>query len=1112
MNALHDATIAQVKAANPEDSTWLSANAGSGKTRVLTDRVARLLLQGVLPQSVLCLTYTKAAASEMQNRLFSRLGAWAMMDDGPLAEALNALGVAQCDPETLAEARRLFARAIETPGGLKIQTIHSFCATILRRFPLEAQVPPGFKEMDERAAEQLRQDVLDDLADKDPGLFQDCATHVSDQTLLGLTDAINNEREALKGEPNWVATAQRFGVPQGYNEADIEARVFQGDEAEIIAGLIPLLSASSPQDVKAADKLSQLGILDISSLPRLEDIFLTGKDTKTPYAAKLDSFPTKPVREANPDLCARLNDFMARVEDARTDRISLKAARRTHALHQFAAAFLPMYQARKALTGQLDFDDLILKTRDLLVRPGLAEWVLYKLDGGISHILVDEAQDTSPEQWQVVRALTEEFTSGGAPDTGRTIFVVGDKKQSIYSFQGADPRGFDKMREEFAERLKAIDCRLEQSQLQYSFRSSTAVLQLVDHVFAGNPPGVGSVGHLAFKHEMPGRVDLWPLVEETPTPDDSPWDAPLDMVSEEHHNKRLARAVAAEITRIKQEEVLWSADGQTPRSIGDGDFLILVQRRSVLFHDIIRACKDAGLAIAGADRLRLGGELAVKDLVATLRFLATPEDDLSLAAALRSPLFGWSEDALFRMAHPRKGYLWEALRNEELSPARQVLSALLDEADFLRPYDLLMRLLLQHSGRRKLVARLGEEAEDGIDALLSQALAYEQQEPPSLTGFLVWMDSGEVDIKRQADSSGGKVRVMTVHGAKGLEAPIVFLPDTGLRRDPVPNDLLPDGAGGILWKTTTDEAPELVQSAIAESKEREAEERQRLLYVAMTRAEQWLIVCAAGKPPGPTDWFRMVEAGMARAGGLAHPFAVGEGQRFEPIPWPTATATPDARPVASTVNLPSWAFDAVPKPERPVAPISPSDLGGAKALAQEWDGKRTTEDAMALGSAIHLLLEHLPGEPPTRWPQLAKALVADWAEPALAQAKQVLEHPTLSQLFDQDTLFSHGTLAEVPLTARLPGTDRVIQGTVDLLLVGADRVTAIDFKSNAVVPDTPQTVPDGLLRQLGAYTVALEQIYPGRTVETAILWTAEPSLMPLPHGLVTEALQKAPLP
>src|SRR6056297_1170121 len=784
------ATQAQVDAARPDLSTWLSANAGSGKTRVLTDRVARLLLDGVNPQHILCLTYTKAAASEMQNRLFQRLGAWAMLGNRDLSDALRELGhEATIDDDTLRRARRLFAQAIETPGGLRIQTIHSFCAALLRRFPLEAGVSPQFTEMEDRTARLLRAEIVEDLAaGPQADALYAIARHYSGETLDDLTAEITRHRSGFARPISEADLATAFDLPEGTDMAQIEARVFLGNECTLLDQLIPALQAGSSNDVKAAAKLSRITTLDHRALPILEDVFLTGASAKSPFSAKIGSFPTKATREALGTVVDQIEQWMQRVADTRQTRLSFLALQKTRALHAFARAFLPAYEQAKRLRGWLDFDDLILRARDLLTDPAVAAWVLYRLDGGIDHILVDEAQDTSPVQWQVIERLAQEFTSGqGArADVIRTIFVVGDKKQSIYSFQGADPREFDRMKADFAERLKAMGQPLQDMEMEYSFRSSRAILDLVDQTFANSQDSgfTPKQGHKAHKSDLPGRVDLWPVVEKPAKDDDPVWYSPVDVKAANDPATVLAQQVAKTIRRMVDEKQLIPDDNaQTGmRRIRPGDVMILVQRRSDLFHEIIRECKAQDLPIAGADRLKVGAELAVKDLAALLSFLATPEDSLSLAIALRSPLFGWSEADLYKLAHGRRQkYLWAALREraDDHPETMAVLNDLRGQADYLRPYDLIERILTRHDGRRKLLARLGTEAEDGIDALLSQALAYERSDIPSLTGFLCWMQTDDLEIKRQMDAAGDLIRVMTVHGAKGLEAPVVILPETG---------------------------------------------------------------------------------------------------------------------------------------------------------------------------------------------------------------------------------------------------------------------------------------------------------------------------------------------
>ncbi len=1119
------ATERQVQAADPANSTWLSANAGSGKTRVLTDRVARLLLDGTDPQNILCLTYTKAAASEMQNRLFRRLGAWAMMDDARLRDELEALGTPQAIP--LRSARTLFARAIETPGGLRIQTIHSFCAGLLRRFPLEAGVSPQFTEMEDRTAQLLRAEVVDAMSEgPQQGLVDALARQHGAEDLDGLLAEISARRDAFLGPEDDAALAAWFDIQPGLTLARFYETCLDPDDLATLDALRLLCAKGGKTDVKAAERIDALdlkGTPDYRVVSVLESLFLFGGTAKAPFAAKIGQFPTKALREADPALIERLDDLMQRVEEGRPLRLALTALERSRVLHRFGRIFVPAYEARKLARGMLDFDDLIRKARQLLTDPAVAQWVLFRLDGGIDHILVDEAQDTSPQQWAVIERLAQEFAAGeGAqPDRHRTIFVVGDKKQSIYSFQGADPEGFDRMQQHFDDRLQAVGQGLNRLDLEHSFRSSEAVLRVVDLTFVGpHRAGLGhEVPHRAFKSEMPGRVDLWPPVEKAETEEEErDWTDPVDRIGETHHDVVLAERIADAIVAMKATETIPVEIGNSGRydrrPVTEGDVLILVQRRSTLFSEIIRACKTRDLNVAGADRLRVGAELAVKDIAALLRFLALPEDDLSLAAALRSPLLGWSEQQLYALAQGRPKRLWPALRDSRAAHPETlaVLDDLRRQADFLRPYDLINRLLTRHDGRRKLLARLGTEAVDGIDALLTQALGYEKTEVPGLTGFLEWMDTDDLVIKRQAEAAGDRLRVMSVHGAKGLEAPIVILPDSAKRRVDLRNRLFAEDER-MLWATPKDEMPErmlALRDTLIDSQERE---RRRLLYVAMTRAESWLIVCAAGDTGVAGDsWHAMVGEAMQRVGALGLATPTGDGLRHGHLDWQVGELLqPRHRKVAVPVSAD---YPGVVAPTAVEATLSPSDLGGAKVLPGDPAGA-DLEAALARGTLVHMLLDHLPALPPDQRLVQGRRLLAAAEEAEglgdtatlLEDALALIEAPGLAPAFRVDAL------VETDITAALPQLGgRRLHGAIDRLLIDDERVLAIDFKTNRLVPASAEEVPEGILRQMGAYAAMLAQLWPERRIETAVLWTAEARLMPLPEALITAALLRAGLP
>lgn len=1097
----------QIDAADPRVSTWLSANAGSGKTRVLTDRVARLLLDGISPQNILCLTYTKAAAAEMQNRLFKRLGAWAMMPDDALTADLTSLGVNHTiGADQLSEARTLFARAIETPGGLKIQTIHSFCAGILRRFPLEARVSPQFREMEDRDAERLRAETVDLMLGSDAASrVHRLLAHFTGDDLSKLTAEVATHRDKFASNENDEAIKATLGLSADAARSDAFKIAFSGGEADIVASLTECFSAQSATYKKFAATLAALDLTapDWAALETLFSVFLYSGTANSKSVNFPQSNHTKAV-EAMAPIADDVHDWMDRTADARRHLWAMDAFERTKALYDFGTAFVPLYEARKLALGALDFDDLIRKANALLIDPSVAQWVLFRLDGGIDHILVDEAQDTSPTQWSVVKQLTQEFATGeGArPDRDRTVFVVGDKKQSIYSFQGADPAAFDDMKIHFEKAHQAVGKPFEATSLDHSFRSAQTILSVVDETFVGElADGMDKqLSHIAFKTEMPGRVDLWPVIEKSKNEDNRIWYKPVDEPSETDHTVLMAKRIADQIKRMIKEETIPVEIDQTgvyqSRPITEGDFLILVQRRSDLFAEIIRACKAANLEIAGADRLRIGAELAVKDLAALLSFLALPEDDLSLASALRSPLFGWSEQDLFTLAHhrPEKSFLWTALRQANHPKTLAVLNDLRKQADFLRPYDLIERILVRHDGRRNLLARLGPEAEDGIDALLHQALTYESNGVPSLTGFLTWIETEDVEVKRQMDNQGDRIRVMTVHGAKGLEAPIVILPDAAKRDVKINAELLPTG-DHLIWKTpTVASAPAVTQlrDDVIASQNRE---RARLLYVAMTRAEKWLIVGAAGDAgEGNASWYNIVANGMQQRGSFDAQAGDLTIKRVAERDWHGPLKTDQRLLDTTEIAVPD--FGSVPD-FIPTKTISPSELPGAKVMPGD-PSNDDLEAALQRGTHIHKLLEHLPGANPDDRMALGRMLV-DNDDALVSEVIQLINTPELVHIWDRNAL------TEVDVTAEITNLGR-IHGSIDRLLVGPDTVLAIDYKSNRLVPDHPSNIPQGLVNQVAAYNDALHQIYQDKTIKAAILWTTTGKLMTIPQNQLHEAL------
>ena len=1101
-----------MRAADPTVSAWVAANAGAGKTYTLANRVTRLLLAGAEPERILCLTYTKAAAAEMAERLFKQLGEWSMLGDAALAEKISEVGADPGGNEDLRAARRLFAKALETPGGLKIQTIHAFCQYVLNRFPIEAGVPPQFRVLDERSSGDLiaeaRARVLERAASGDTTVqaaVTFLVTQLSEMRLTQILDcALGGDRskldaffEAAGGRENdW---SRRLRETHGAKPEDTPERIaaefcaqLKGDETTLRDAVAWLCagakgdqerSAALAAAIETADELERYGALC--------EVLLTDKgDVRKTLA-------TKKLADARPDLAGVLAALAMRLIEYRERFNAVHAAQLAEAALTVVHAVRDDYAAAKRARNVLDYDDLIEETHRLLNRRGAA-WVLYKLDGGIDHVLIDEAQDTSTLQWEIVQKLTEEFFAGlGADRPLRTLFAVGEEKQSIFSFQGANPAQFDVQRKLFAKRAAEARREFRFEPLQDSWRSAPEILSFVDKTFeapdarAGLSSSDQPIKHNPIHKDLKGCVEFWPAIEVADTPERDPWDQrPVDRPSEKSPVSQLAEQIAA---RIKAWLTARAALPGSDKPIQPGDIMILLPRREPFGSEIIRRLKERDVPVAGADRLKLSEQIAVMDLIALGRFALLPEDDLNLAALLRSPLVGIGEDDLFRLAHGREETLWQSLErhHEEFPEAHGFLTEARARADFVPPFEYFAQTLIQ--GRRKLLKRLGAEANDAIDEFLSLALQYEQADTPSLEGFLAWIERGGAEVKRDMERGRNEVRVMTVHGAKGLEADIVILPNTTrLPSDPNSHGELLYADGAVLFPVARDIAPEPVQAARQAAKDAGMNEYRRLLYVALTRAKKRLIVCGFENSRGtPPDSWHALAARAAEALATKNETGVrilGDDS-CPPIP---AKAALEAGPFA----MPDWAGTPAAK-ERP-APwlIRPSAAAGTDepAAASPFD----SATAVRRGTLVHAMLARLPEAAPQDRGALATRFLRANGLDAAESDRLVAE--TLSVLNDAAfaDAFAPGSRAEVSLVADLPeiGPAARVHGRIDRLCAGEDEVLIVDFKTGRPALREAD-VPALYLSQMALYRAAAARIFPGRRIACALVWTEGPRLMPL---------------
>ncbi|WP_299017176.1 double-strand break repair helicase AddA [uncultured Caulobacter sp.] len=1143
-------------AADPAISAFVTANAGSGKTKTLIDRVARLLLAKVPPEAILCVTYTKAAAAEMQRRLFERLGKWSVTSDADLrAELIKLVGDGEVyGAERLSKARALFAQALETPGGLKIQTIHAFCEKLLRRFPLEAGVSPGFTVMDDQAGAAIARAARRAVAnwvDTHDDVFAEAYARFSVALDFQSFEAMFDGFEARRGQI--MAYVQRCGglaeaIADAWDRCGFDAPTSAEDlAAKAMARLdlgawraaaTVLFDGGGKQDAKYAEALAAVARDPDATLElALRALFTeSGEGTPATWPAKTSGLKSRE------DLREALLLEQAKLEAAREQVRAAKVAEDTQNALLLAGLYIERHMAEKEARGALDFTDLIDKTRVLLTEKVEAAWVLYKLDGGVDHILLDEAQDTAPEQWEILRALTADFFAGATSEgwsgrrAERTLFIVGDEKQSIYSFQGADPTRLLEETQGYIARIEAVGAVGKGVPLTMSYRSTREVLSFVDALFSdpetreGVPPPVGQdlVRHELFRHGHPGCVDLWPLTRELPGEEREAWEAPLDAEGERSANRRLAEAIAAETAAIlKRGDAVFDKELGRHRAAHAGDILVLVRRRKVLFEEIIRALKRRGVPVAGADRLSLSSHIAFEDLLALGRFVLFPDDDLTLAALLKAPFCGLSDDDIYALAKGRRATLWTELQRRseerpEWGAARAVLDWALIEARRRQPFEFFAAWLgLADAGgrshRAKVLTRLGAEAEEALDEFLAQVMEAEQRGVRDLEALVADFAALDIIVKREMEGARREVRVMTAHGSKGLEAPIVFLPETTVKRGAGGSPLLVTEDGALLWCGSSKGDCEASAKARRLREDKEGQEALRLLYVALTRARDRLILCgridARTKDDKVGGWYAAVRAAFGHADIAPHVRTIGEDEtaflRYGPDPTPAPRAEEDIRVPAAA---PEWMTHTAPPEPAAARYAAPSRIeDNARVPAPSPLARVAGLGRYRRGELVHKLLQILPDLAPDQRPAAARRLLAaerdltdEQREEMAAAAFGVLDDARFA------AVFGPGSRAEVALagtSAHLP-KGLAVSGRVDRLVVDEGRVLVVDYKTNRPSPDRIEDADPAYLAQMAVYAAVLREVFPGRAIEAALVWTDGPKLMPVSEKVMAEALAR----
>lgn len=1137
-------TPEQAQATEPDLTAWVGASAGTGKTHVLTARVLRLMLTGTRPENIICLTFTKAAAAEMTNRIFEELGSWTLMPDAELAAEINRRTEERPDAEMLTLARQLFAQVLDLSPGLQIMTFHSFCQSLLGRFPLEAGMAPGFEGLDEAEARELMASAKDAMlaatrqpqqADLQKALNK-VASLVTENTFDDVIDRLSYEAPAiLRAEGSYggllgleAALYRALELTPGDTEdrlrlAAVDATNY--DNAGLRQLATGMFEGSASEATKAqviADFLNADDRERASYFDAFQAVFLTTKLEARKTVAN------KGTLGKNPGLEDVIHKEQARLVWTAQQALKLKVAEATSALLKLGVAQLSTYRHLKSERGLVDFDDMIQRTVSLFDAADIAPWILFKLDAEVEHILVDEAQDTNRDQWRVVEALTNEFFAGeGTADKVRTVFAVGDTKQSIFSFQRADPKEFLAARNRIFRRAHEASLPAGPIPMNLSFRSGEAVLGLVDAVFdAEARASLGlSLDGEPIRHDFirkghGGLVEYWPLEvpEDRRTEETPEWALPLVQESVDDAEQRTAWRIALRIQAMINKREKLEAQARPVRA---GDILVLVRRRTAFVDHLVRALKTLAVPVAGRDRMVLTDELSVMDLLVLCRFALQPMDDLALATVLKGPFFNMDEEALFDLAHGRGGSLWQALlrRKSEgrFAGLATSLKRLLDTVDVKTPFEFLTHVLTDMQGRQALVAQLGDEVHDPVDELLEEALRFELTRSASMQAFLDHVERGGLQIKRDLEAAGNHVRIMTAHSAKGLQAPIVFLSDLVSLPDTTRETRLmtmpgPDGGVPVPVWTSPGKGLTETETLKAEVKARQIAEYRRLLYVALTRAEDRLYIAGWQARGEPDDdcWATAIKEGFERLGAEEVSLASG-GTGLRWLVPQTAEVRAAEQKASGTERRPkpTWLFEDMPEEPalaRPIAPSKPDDEPSVTGPLFRTDTSRFHR-----GRHIHALLQWLPEQDVGNREAAAGAflkvaapdLSGDQQSALWQEVDRVLSNPDFAAVFGPDSK------AEVPIAGIVSG--RAITGQVDRLVVSADEVIVVDYKSNRPPPKDARGVAAVYLRQMGLYARALEGIYPGRNVRALLLWTDNCTLMELPKNLMQEALSKSGL-
>ncbi len=1114
--------------ASPAGNATVMASAGTGKTWLLVTRLVHLLLAGARPDGIVAITFTRKAAAEMQSRLAERLLELAAADDRQLERLLRQQGITVND-ENRKRARDLYERLLRTPQGVRTTTFHAFCQEILRRFPLEAEIPPGFELLESSGAmEQEAWDALFSEATDQPEGRVARALETLFLHCNGLFNTRNALLEFLGHRSDWWA------FTDGHQDPVAHATETLCSWLGVEPGKDPITLFFTPERRKALQEYAELLPLHQTktNLAQWEILsrLLQNPPTESSFTTLTTVFLTKALqpRSQRPSKSrakamgergeARFLELHGELCQAVRDTLDQQAAQRTLQLSK--AWFLTgnrlveHYQRIKGEQRLLDFTDLEWRAYKLLSAAGNAHWVQYKLDQRIDHLLIDEFQDTNPTQWRLILPLLEEMAAG-TTERLRSVFLVGDSKQSIYRFRRAEPRLFDTAGEWLARHLEARCYPMDKS-----WRSAPAITTFVNRLF-----GSGKLSqllphfhpHETHRGDLWGKVELLPLIEAEQEPPPSPEETtlrnplrePRPAVTDRRHHRE-GEQIATTIHSLIAERIPIEEGGEI-RPLNYGDILILIARRTHL-PPIEQALREAGIPYLGADRGTLLDSQEIQDMEALLETLSTPYNNLSLAVVLRSPIFFCTDHDLIALASEAGGSWWERLLSlspppgSPLARARDKLPAWRELAAHLPVHDLLQRIYSEgHIPARfqaAFPAHLRPRVKANLERFLQLALEVDSGRYPSLMHFINRLQELR-ELKQDAPdeapgyTTGPQVRLMTIHAAKGLEAPVVFLADaaSNARRNRSWSALVrwppeAERPSHFLLAGRKGEADPRTRSLLEKEMDEERREEVNLLYVAVTRARQLLYISACAPSRGDDlGWYGIIREQFREE-------MTGDSGVLTSSGTPPETPPDIPRRPAPEMEAPD------PRLHQPLT-ITPSSEEIAPSRRVGHHGETGDPDGRLRGIIIHRMLDLLSREPSMEPSTLRHRVAAELElEPGASllaechrEAVAVLEEPSLRPLFDGKRY--RRIYNEVPLLYELHG--KRVHGVIDRLLVEDGKVTLIDYKTHQSA--TPELIPrlaEHYRPQMELYARGVQQLWPGKPLRALLLFTACRTLHELP--------------